>query len=160
MARSKFAAAKGAAAKAAPAAHAVGKGKGKVPSPAYVKAAVAKTLREQFKSFDDFEVDAKLYDGRTLRQRLSDDRVAYWLASASDREVKLGPAYYAMLRRAYADKVHLADTLAWDRSDERNKAEVPEKLIACFDAFNLTHPNRSPLQQYLKECKGLTNKDL
>ena len=105
---------KGAPAKA-PKEQLVGKNKGKAVAESYLKQAVAKSLREQFQGFNDYEIDAKLVEGSTLRMQLHGDRKEYWSSSASKRVIVLGPAYYGELRRLFGDKTMIVDLLHWTK---------------------------------------------
>eukprot|EP00974_Lingulodinium_polyedra_P081823 7922457-Lingulodinium_polyedra.AAC.1 len=63
--------------------------KGQEPSHDYLKQAIAKTIREQFKQLNDHEIYSKLHEDKTLYDRLWHDRREWVLKTPYGQTLKL-----------------------------------------------------------------------
>eukprot|EP00974_Lingulodinium_polyedra_P119916 11173007-Lingulodinium_polyedra.AAC.1 len=82
------------------------RGRADQPDPAYIKAAVLKTISEQFGTLTDHQIASKEVEGLTLLQRVQRDRMDWWMQTDRGLSIKLSPAYYSELRRLYTQGEH------------------------------------------------------
>ena len=142
------------------AANRIGRGLGGEPDPAYIRAAVLKTISEQFGGLTDHQVASKEVDGQTLLQRVQQDRIDWWNKNDRGLGIKLSGAYYSELRRLYTQGEHDTIVLEWDKSLDENKQAISSDLDAAIDSFLADdRPLRGPLFQWLKTCRSMTNKE-
>ena len=134
-------------------------GRGQVPTDQYMKAAIAKTIREQFKDMSEHELYSKLIDGVVLHDRLCQDRKDWLMKTARGKAISLGPAYYRELRDKYTDEASPMKSLQWDRSLEENNAHVSRSLDQAMNMFNRSRPCRGPFMQWCSSVIKMTNKE-
>lgn len=102
---------------------------------------VAKILRDNFRGFSEYQCDMLLVDGRSLREKLKEDKVLQQMGLLT-----MGKTYYDIARRMYAD-----DSNPTKRLKFTNPEEVPDdKLIAALQGLKSHSGDKGKLYGWME----------
>lgn len=119
--------------------------------------AVTRALEEHFKEASSVETDLIIKDGKSLRQRIADDRRA-----AKAAGTKLGSTYWLRLRRQYdlqAVSGAITEVLVVKNKEEPVSQELADALAHARTA-NVTKKAVSRLCSFLQSCGNLNQREV
>ena len=112
---------------------------------------VEKIMKDHFPGFTEVNFDVILHEGKTLRQRLMDDKRAQRL----DKQLTMGKFYYKALREKYEGQSGpLAKCVAKNSSET-----VRPELVDAMRAWKARPIDREPMIQFMKDHDYGNNKE-
>jgi len=114
---------------------------------------VEKSLYDNFRSFTPTEIDGVVHEGKTLRQRLHDDKN---LQKTDPKAIVMGQRYYTMLRNAYASQEQAIKRLQVKNPD---LPVAPPLMKAMIAVQAKSQNNRGALVGYLSTALSVNQKE-
>jgi hypothetical protein len=105
-------------------------------------------LYDNFRSFTPAEIDGFVFEGKTLRQRLHDDKE---LQKLDPKALVMGQRYYTMLRNAYASQEQAVKRL---QVKDANQVVNPALMKAMIAVQSKGVNNRVPQHSHRCEPEG------
>lgn len=113
---------------------------------------VCKALRDNFRNWSEVQTDLTMREGRSLRQRLIDDKTRV----EKDPTFKMGKYYYEQLRQLYGgDETPEKQLVVSDPS-----LPCDQTLVNACMSLNSHRKNLAPLSQFLSTATSINQRSL